>query len=108
MKYREDPRICVWDLFNEVGNSNRETISIPHVQRIFDTARACSPMQPLTSGLWEGLWRLEENGKAGDFDFTKWQHDLFRPSHRPYDPGKIRIIRHFCELADRDFAAKKR
>lgn len=58
MKYREDPRICVWNLFNEVGNANRETILIPHVQRIFDTARACSPIQPLTSGLWGDVRKL--------------------------------------------------
>ena len=53
--YREDPRICVWDLFNEPGNNNRGEISVPHVQKIFETARACDPQQPLTSGVWTGF-----------------------------------------------------
>ena len=34
------------------------------------------------------------------FDFTKWFHDLFRPSLRPYDPVEIEIIRRFTRLAD--------
>ncbi|MBQ4106527.1 MAG: cellulase family glycosylhydrolase [Lentisphaeria bacterium] len=51
-KYRNDPRICVWDLFNEPGNNNRGTISVPHVKRIFEVARACDPIQPLTTCIW--------------------------------------------------------
>ena len=198
MKYRTDPRICVWDLFNEPGNNNRGAISVPHVQKVFDTARACDPVQPLTSGIWhfnpanlnpaeklclelsdvisyhnygyyadnvvqidhlrkfgrpllntewlnrishntiqecfplfflekvscwnwgfvaglnqtyepyEAMWKAEERGEADLLDFTKWQHDLFRPSLRPYDPKEIKIIRRFCELADRNFAEEEK
>ena len=50
--YREDERICIWDLFNEPGNANRGEISAPHVKKIFETARSCAPCQPLTSGVW--------------------------------------------------------
>ena len=42
-RYAEDSRICVWDLFNEPGNSGRGEISVPHVRRIFDVARECAP-----------------------------------------------------------------
>ena len=52
--YRNDDRICIWDLFNEPGNNNRGEVSVPHVQRIFDVARECDPSQPLTSGIWTG------------------------------------------------------
>ena len=190
MKYRTDSRICIWDLINEPGNNNRGAISVPHVQRFFETARACDPVQPLTAGIWhlypesrnpaenlclelsdvisyhnygcyennvvqinelrkfnrpllntewlnrithntiqecfplfflekvscwnwgfvaglnqtyeptEVLWKAEERGDADHLDFTKWQHDLYRPSLRPYDPKEIKIIRRFCELAD--------
>ena len=56
---------------------------------------------------WEGLWRREEQGKADNLDFTRWQHDLIRPSMRPYDPKEIRLIRRFNKLADKDFAEQK-
>ncbi len=189
-RYAHDPRICVWDLFNEPGNNNRGELSLPHVRRVFETARACAPAQPLTSGLWcdplnpnpaekaagelsdvisyhcygnyqenirrialfrrlgrpmlntewlhrpfhdtvelmfplfylegigcwnwgfvaglsqtyepwEGMWKAYENGDR-TIDFSRWQHDLFRPSLRPYDPAEIDVIRAFCSLADAD------
>ncbi len=56
---------------------------------------------------WEGIWNLEKEGKADDYDFTKWQHDLIRPSLRPYDPKEVRLIRKFNKLAD-EFTAEHR
>ena len=193
-KYKNDERICIWDLFNEPGNANRDTISVPHVQRMFDIARSCNPIQPLTSGVWTNpsnpkpaevtamensdiisfhsywklpvsvcfieelkewgrpliitewlhrcvyntveemfpLFYLEKIGcwnwgfvagpsqtyepweltwacyeKGQEVDVTRWQHDLFRPSLRPYDPKEIEIIRKFTARADEKFAAKK-
>ena len=52
---------------------------------------------------WEAMWQSYDQGKGEDMDFTKWQHDLFRPSLRPYDPNEIKTIRHFSERADKDF-----
>ena len=49
---------------------------------------------------WEGIWKLEEQGKADNLDFTRWQHDLIRPSMRPYDPKEIKLIKRFNNLAD--------
>ena len=196
-KYAHDERVVVWDLFNEPGNNGRKDISIPHVQRIFDTARACAPDQPLTTATWHGKGRLfpverlamdlsdvisfhsyttyaevvelvAEYRKEGrplmcsewlnrianntiqeifplfylmgvdcwmwgfvaglyqtyepwesywnmvrdgsfppDFDITKWQHDLIRPSLRPYDPREVELIRRFTALADQDFAGRR-
>lgn len=40
------------------------------------------------------------------FDFTKWFHDLYRPSLNPYNPQEIELIKKFCELADNDFYNK--
>lgn len=187
--YANDPRIVVWDLFNEPGNSNRGELSVPAVRRIFEEARSCNPMQPLTSGIWnqpdaltpaeknalilsdvisyhnygdykqnileihalrrygrpllntewlnrmcgntidemfplfflekigcwnwglvaglfqgyephEAMWQAMERGET-KFDFTRWMHDLFRPSLRPYDPKEIEIIKSFCKIAER-------
>lgn len=55
---------------------------------------------------WEGLWtRYYELGQR-NIDFTKWQHDLFRPSLRPYDPKEIDVIKMYSKLADEHFAKK--
>lgn len=187
-RYAEDSRICVWDLFNEPGNSGRGEISVPHVRRIFEIARECAPEQPLSTGVWHtpaaatsaerlamelsdvisyhcygnydvniqtiaslrkfgrpllntewlhrplgnsvellfplffleriGCWNwglvaglsqtyepwesIWERLNAGErmIDITKWQHDLFRPNLRPYNPAEIELIRRYSELAD--------
>lgn len=65
-KYRDDPRVCVWDLYNEAGNANRDTITIPHVKRIFEIAREVNPSQPITSCLWKRI-----NRKEGDIELTE-------------------------------------
>ena len=189
--YAQDERVAVWDLFNEPGNSNRGSRSLPHLVRFFEIAREIGPRQPLTTGVWrigrnnplaeieqtaldlsdvvsyhnygsyetniqiverlkrcgrpilntewlnrithndvdtlfplfylerigcynwgfvagryqtyepwESLWRRHERGEARDVDFTKWQHDLFRPSLRPYDPREIETIRRYAAFAD--------
>lgn len=54
-KYKDDPRVCVWDLYNEAGNANRDEITIPHVKRIFEIAREVNPSQPITSCLWKRI-----------------------------------------------------
>ena len=43
---------------------------------------------------WESMWRQIENGGGKQYKMTKWFHDLFRPSLRPYDPEEIEIIKH--------------
>ncbi|MBQ5810813.1 MAG: hypothetical protein IIW23_04450, partial [Clostridia bacterium] len=54
-----------------------------------------------TNEPWPGLWVDYEKGWRPDYDFTKWQHDLFRPNLRPYDPKEIALIKHFNYLADK-------
>ena len=189
-KYAEDPRIVMWDLFNEPGHTNRGELSLPHLKQLFVEARRQETIQPVTSCVWRRMnnWTVTEkyalevsdvvsfhnynsyeynireiaelrklgrplmntewlnriNGnrvqelfplyfleKIGCWnwgfvaglsqtyepyesfydnpvtldgikrDMTKWMHDLFRPSLRPYDPEEIRIIKFFCDLADR-------
>lgn len=52
---------------------------------------------------WESLWQNYDEGRGRAYDFTKWQHDLFRPSLRPYDPREIEVIRHYNKKADARF-----
>ena len=44
---------------------------------------------------WESMWRLLDTDpqQLEGVDFTKWFHDLYRPSLRPYDPEEIDVIR---------------
>ena len=42
-----------------------------------------------------------------DFDFSKWFHDLYRPSLNPYVPKEIYLIKKFSSLADKEFENKK-
>ena len=51
-KYKDDPRICIWDVYNEPGAGNRTEVTPPVLQRMFDTVRACNPSQPLTAAFW--------------------------------------------------------
>ncbi len=196
-KYKDDERIVIWDMYNEVGAGRREMVSEKHLRKFFEIAWEIDPIQPLTSCVWRcpethsrdyrpiekiaaelsdiisyhsyGTYesniriikRLREFGRpiintewlgrclhntvqemfplfylekigcwnwgfvAGkyqtyepwnatweqyaenpnmDIDFTKWFHDLYRPSLHPYDPKEIEIIQRFSRLADEDFA----
>lgn len=51
-RFRDDPRIYAWDLWNEPGNSNRFDLSTPYLKRCFEIARELNPIQPLTAGVW--------------------------------------------------------
>lgn len=197
--YKDDSRILMWDLFNEPGNSRRESITMPHLKRMFEVVREINPSQPLTVGAWwfdpndfhtsalneyalehsdiisyhcyssfeeharlikhlkslgrpiintewlarctgntvfenfplfyvenigcynwgfvagkyqtyepyEAHWSWYSENKSAPIDFTKWFHDLYRPSLRPYDPKETELIRRFCDFADRDFERQK-
>ena len=54
-----------------------------------------------TNEPWDAMWEAYDRGEAQNYDFTKWQHDLFRPNLRPYNPNEIELIEHFNKLADK-------
>ena len=57
-----------------------------------------------TNEPWDVMWEQYYDPECQvDYDFTKWQHDLFRPNLRPYDPHEIEIIKQFNEIADKRF-----
>jgi len=57
-RFAQDPRVLVWDLYNEPGGHPSPLEDpmgercLPLLRDVFDWARACSPSQPLTSGVW--------------------------------------------------------
>ena len=69
-RFRDDPRIDGWDLFNEPDNPNpayrRQEIAdkaeraCELLEKAFAWARAAAPTQPLTAGVWQGDWHDPE------------------------------------------------
>ncbi len=66
-RFREDPRVDGWDLFNEPDNPNpayasaeipdKEARALELLRVAFAWAREVDPAQPLTAGVWRGSWR---------------------------------------------------
>ncbi len=67
--YADDPRILIWDLYNEPG-ANKDFDSTELLAATFEWARAVQPSQPLTSGVFvgklDGSVTLEELGAADE------------------------------------------
>lgn len=58
-KYKNDERIIMWDVFNEPGNSNRNSMSLPHLKKFLEIIRDIDPIQPSTIGIWSQSINLE-------------------------------------------------
>ena len=50
--FKNDPRILLWDLYNEPGNSGYINKSLPLLKAVFNWARDVDPSQPISAGLW--------------------------------------------------------
>lgn len=51
-RFAQDPRVLVWDIFNEPSNSGYTDAVMPFLIKSFEWARAVDPAQPITSGQW--------------------------------------------------------
>jgi hypothetical protein len=71
-RYKDDPRVQIWDLFNEPDNDNtnsygplelkqKDALAARLMRKSFAWARQVNPSQPLTVGLWRGpAWNHKE------------------------------------------------
>ena len=69
-RFRDDPRIVGWDVWNEPDNINagksdysaqdfgcrKADVVLPLIAKLFEWVRSARPSQPLTSGVWGGDW----------------------------------------------------
>jgi hypothetical protein len=65
--FRNDPRVLGWDVWNEpdnpakdyrkVENADKQELVAAFLPHVFQWVRAVNPVQPLTSGVWQGHWR---------------------------------------------------
>jgi len=53
-RFGKDPRVVLWDLYNEPGNTGMGDRSLPLVEATFAWARGADPDQPLTVSIWSG------------------------------------------------------
>lgn len=63
--YGGDPRVLIWNVWNEIGNSSRGEMSLPMMEKTFDWFRRHEVMQPLTAEVWGG----------GATSALSWVHD---------------------------------
>jgi endo-1,4-beta-mannosidase len=50
--FKDDPRILLWDLYNEPANSDYGLTSWPLLKKVFQWAWSVRPSQPLSVGVW--------------------------------------------------------
>lgn len=64
-RFKDDPRVIVWDLYNEPGNdgegdamstAKKEELGLMLLEKMFTWARDVNPSQPLSVGLWAHEW----------------------------------------------------
>lgn len=51
-RYARDERILLWNLFNEIGNNNRGSKSLPYLERFFEISREIDPIHPLAADVF--------------------------------------------------------
>jgi hypothetical protein len=57
-RFKDDPNILMWDLYNEPTNSGLGRKSLPLVKSVFKWAREINPSQPLTIAYWNNNQEL--------------------------------------------------
>jgi hypothetical protein len=62
LRYKNDERILLWDLYNEPSNSSTEVYSMPLLKKVFLWARDVNPSQPISS-----CWWMEDRKIIGDY-----------------------------------------
>lgn len=65
-RFRDDPRVQIWDIFNEPNNPvpqyadvelpNKAEMALALLEKAYGWAREVNPTQPITSGVWIGEW----------------------------------------------------
>jgi len=93
--FRNDHRVVIWDLMNEPDNGsdqyraqelpNHAEAALRLLKREWAWARSAKPMQPLTSGVWQGDW--SEAGLSAMARFQLENSDVI--TFHCYDPPEF-------------------
>ena len=64
-KYGKDDRIQIWNVWNEIGNSNRGEMSVVHMEKFFEILRANEVQQPCTADCWS-YWHEDKHPRPAE------------------------------------------
>ena len=64
-RFKNDPRIFIWDLYNEPTNGGLGTTTLPLLKKVIGWAHEVSPSQPITIGVWNKNKQLNDIAIAG-------------------------------------------
>lgn len=63
-KYGHDERVQIWDVWNEISNSNRGSMSLGFMEKFFEILRSNNVEQPLTADVWDYTCTGEPSNEA--------------------------------------------
>lgn len=64
-RFKNDPRIFIWDLYNEPTNGGLGTTTLSLLRKVIRWAREVNPTQPVTVGVWNANNNLNEIATSG-------------------------------------------
>ncbi len=59
-KFKNDPRILFWDLYNEPTNGGLGNMTLPLLKQVVAAARSVNPSQPVSIDVWNGNKKLND------------------------------------------------
>ncbi|MCR4879600.1 MAG: cellulase family glycosylhydrolase [Bacilli bacterium] len=93
LKKRSERPIVVTEWLQRCNHNNVEDI-YPYLaqERIGCYCWGFVNGDTFTDEPWNSVWEEMKIGNPNNYDVTKWQHNLIRRNHEPYDPKEIEII----------------
>ena len=64
-RFKNDPRIFIWDLYNEPTNGGLGTTTLPLLKKVIRWAHEVHPSQPTTVGIWNKNKQLNDIAITG-------------------------------------------
>ncbi|MFS0896744.1 1,4-beta-xylanase [Mycolicibacterium litorale] len=96
-QFRNDERVLGWDLWNEPDNPAKQYRDVERkdkydrvaelLPQVFRWAREVAPVQPLTSGVWDGEWA--DPARRGPIVRTQLDHSDIVTFHNYGDPEEF-------------------